>query len=152
MPLLQEHVGYPVIARVDEEALHSADLAIDGMDLVPRPYLVVTKRNNVLDHSPRVFWHWHVADVDKPARAHGFVCFAAALRRSACHVIRFDREVSNDPEPRRSRLGIPGVAVIVRSLAWLIARQLHGAARCRDGRRLGSRARTHAWRDGRTLS
>src|SRR6185312_4363562 len=49
MPLLEQHVGHPVIARVDEEALHLPDLTIDGVDLVPGPHLLLTHRNNVFE-------------------------------------------------------------------------------------------------------
>jgi hypothetical protein len=45
-------VGHPVIARIDKEAAHPPDLAIDGMDPIPWPHLVLTHRNNVFDERP----------------------------------------------------------------------------------------------------
>jgi hypothetical protein len=47
--LLEQHGGHPVIARADQEALHPPDLAIDGVDPVPGPHLVLTHRNNVFE-------------------------------------------------------------------------------------------------------
>src|SRR5262245_23385291 len=47
--LLEQHVGHPVIARADEEALHPPDLTIDGVDRVPGPHLLLTHRNNVFE-------------------------------------------------------------------------------------------------------
>src|SRR5215831_6542758 len=49
VPLLEQHVGHPVIARVDEEALHPPDLTIDGVDLLPGPHLLPTHRDNVFE-------------------------------------------------------------------------------------------------------
>src|SRR6516165_5959035 len=49
VPLHKQHVGHPVIARVDEEALHPPDLTIEGIDPVPGPHLLLTHRNNVFE-------------------------------------------------------------------------------------------------------
>ena len=67
VPLLEQHVGHPIVARVDEEALHPPDLTIDGVDRVTGPHLVLTQRNNVFDHRPAVSWRGHGADVHELA-------------------------------------------------------------------------------------
>ncbi len=36
MPLLQEHVGYVLVGRVDDESLDSPDVAVGGMDVLAR--------------------------------------------------------------------------------------------------------------------
>ena len=77
MPLLEQHMGHPVIAGIGEEALHPPDLTIDGMDTVTGPHLYLTLRNNVLgDHSPV---YRLAADVDELPRADGCVCLATAV-------------------------------------------------------------------------
>src|SRR6201989_3181735 len=42
-------MGHPVVARVDEEALYLPDFTIDGVDLGPRPHLLLTHRNYVFE-------------------------------------------------------------------------------------------------------
>ncbi len=69
VPLLEQHVGHPVVTRIDEEALHPPDLAVDGVDRVTGPHLVLTQRNNVFDHRPAVSWRGHGAGVDELSRA-----------------------------------------------------------------------------------
>ena len=49
VPLLEQHVGHPVVVRVDEEALYLPDFTIDGVDLGPRPHLLLTHRNYVFE-------------------------------------------------------------------------------------------------------
>src|SRR5262249_1398048 len=49
VPLLEQHVGPPVLVWVDEEALPLPDLTIDGVDPVPGPPLLLTHRNNVFE-------------------------------------------------------------------------------------------------------
>ena len=47
----RKEVSIPIssVTRVDEEALHLPDLTIDGVDPGPRPHLLLTDRNNVLE-------------------------------------------------------------------------------------------------------
>ena len=52
MPLLKQHMGHLVIVWIDEEALHPADLAIEGMDMLTRAHLCFTHRNNIFDDGP----------------------------------------------------------------------------------------------------
>jgi hypothetical protein len=70
-------MGYPVIGRIDEAALHSPDLTIGGMDMVTGPHLCLTQRNNVLNDHPPVYRRG--PGIDKLARADDYVCLAAAV-------------------------------------------------------------------------
>src|SRR5580700_6940530 len=49
VPLREQHMGHPPIPRADVEALHPADLTVDGMDRVPGPHLYLTQRDDVLE-------------------------------------------------------------------------------------------------------
>ena len=62
MPLLEEHVSHPAIARVDKEALHPPDLAIDGKDTVTGSHLCLPHGDNVFTYRPLVFQHGADAD------------------------------------------------------------------------------------------
>jgi hypothetical protein len=55
MPLREQHMSHPVIARVDREAPHPADLAIDGKDTVTGSHLGLTHRDIVFADRPLVF-------------------------------------------------------------------------------------------------
>jgi hypothetical protein len=52
MPLPEQHVGNPVVLRIDEQALHQADLTIEGMDVLTGTHLYFTRRDNLLDNEP----------------------------------------------------------------------------------------------------
>ena len=52
MPLPEQHVGNPVGLRIDEQALHQADLTIEGMDVLTGTHLCFTRRDNLLDNEP----------------------------------------------------------------------------------------------------
>ena len=52
MALLEQHVGHVMIARVDEEPLDLADLAVHGMDVVTGTDLCFTHGDDVLDGDP----------------------------------------------------------------------------------------------------
>src|SRR5262249_10660893 len=52
MPLLQQHVGHVLVVRVDEEPLHPADLAIDGMDMLAVTDLCFAVGDHLLDEGP----------------------------------------------------------------------------------------------------
>ena len=67
-------MGHPVIVRIDQEAPHPPDLTVDGMDLVPGPYLVLTHRNNVFDERPPAFRN--VPEILEPT-ANGRQCVTA---------------------------------------------------------------------------
>src|SRR5262245_17776341 len=54
MPLLEQHVGHSVITRVDEEPLHSPDLTIGGVDVLPGTHVCLAHRNDVLDDHSRM--------------------------------------------------------------------------------------------------
>src|SRR3974390_2195417 len=62
MPLLEQHMSHPAIARVDKEALHPPDLAIDGMDPVAGSHICLPHGDNVFTYRPLVFRHEADAD------------------------------------------------------------------------------------------
>jgi len=49
MPLLEQHVGHPVVVRVDQEALDPPDLTVEGMDGITAVHVCLTQRDNVLE-------------------------------------------------------------------------------------------------------
>ena len=53
MPLPEQHVGHPVVARVDQEALHLSDLTVQSMDVVTVADFCFPQRNHILDASAR---------------------------------------------------------------------------------------------------
>ena len=50
-------MSHPAIARVDKEAPHPAELAIDGKDTVTGSHLGLTHRDIVVADRPLVFLH-----------------------------------------------------------------------------------------------
>jgi len=87
MPLLEQHVSHPAIARANDETLHPPDLAIDGMDSVAGSHLCLTDRDNVFDYRPRMFGHGADAD-ELGGAADGGVCgVAGALFQEAADEI-----------------------------------------------------------------
>ena len=59
MPLLEQHVGHAVVARIHQEALHLPDLTIQGMDVLAAANFCFTQRNHILDIGPRGVWYAH---------------------------------------------------------------------------------------------
>src|SRR5437773_3031315 len=49
MPLLEQHVGHPVVVRIDQEALDPPDLTVEGMDGLTPVHACLTQRDNVLE-------------------------------------------------------------------------------------------------------
>ena len=94
VPLLEQHVGHPVVARVDEEALYPPDLAVDGVDRVTGPHLVLTQRNNVFDHRPEVSWRYG-ADVHELA-ADGGQCVTAGAAVCQARVFQARTDDASD--------------------------------------------------------
>ena len=85
MALLEQHVAHPVIARVDEEALHPPDVPIDGMDTVTGAELYLAARDNVLNDRPPVYWLGAYAGAEEIARA-GWCVF---LNAGGAHKVPF---------------------------------------------------------------
>jgi len=52
MPLPDQHVGNPVVVRIDEQAPHPPDLTIESMNVVTGTHLCSTRRDNLLDDEP----------------------------------------------------------------------------------------------------
>src|SRR6266702_7781375 len=50
MPLLEQHVGHPVVVRVDQEALDPPDLTVEGMDGITAVHVCLTQRDNILEN------------------------------------------------------------------------------------------------------
>ena len=50
MPLPEQHVGHPVVIRIDLAAVHPPDLPVEGMDGLPAVDVCLAPRNNVLDN------------------------------------------------------------------------------------------------------
>ena len=48
MPFPEQHVGHPVVVRIDPAAMHSPDLTVEGMDRLTAVDICLTQRNNVL--------------------------------------------------------------------------------------------------------
>ena len=49
MPFFEQHVGQPVVARIDQEALHLPDLTVEGMDVLTMADFCFAQRNYVFD-------------------------------------------------------------------------------------------------------
>src|SRR5262245_1158003 len=49
VPLPQEHMGGPAVARIDHETLYPPDLTIDGMDRLTGTHVRLPHRHDVLD-------------------------------------------------------------------------------------------------------
>jgi hypothetical protein len=52
MPRPEQHVGHPVVVRIDEQALHPPDLTVESMDVLTGTHLCFTRRDNLLDNEP----------------------------------------------------------------------------------------------------
>src|SRR5690348_10790070 len=48
VPFPEQHVGHPVVARIDLAAVHSPDLTVEGVDGLTALDVCLTQRNNVL--------------------------------------------------------------------------------------------------------
>ena len=78
-------MAHPVIARVDEEALHPPDLPIDGMDTVTGAELYLAPRDNVLNDRSPVYRLGAYAGAEEIARA-GWCVF---LNAGGAHKVPF---------------------------------------------------------------
>jgi len=87
MALLEQHVAHPVIARVDEEALHPPDVPIDGMDTVTGAELYLAPRDNVLNDRSPVYRLGAYAGAEEIARVGWRVCLTATA--DAPHKVPF---------------------------------------------------------------
>ena len=50
MPFPEQHVGHPVVVRIDLAAMHPPDLTVEGMNGLTALDVGRTQRNNVLDN------------------------------------------------------------------------------------------------------
>ena len=48
VPLLEEHVGHVVVAGIDDEPFHMADLTVGGMDAIAAAHRHLTQRDGVV--------------------------------------------------------------------------------------------------------
>jgi hypothetical protein len=78
MPLLEQHVGYMVIARIYEEALYLPDLTIKSMFGLTATYFCFTQRDNVVDDDRRAVSQAH-ADSHAGGRTSGPQATGAAV-------------------------------------------------------------------------
>ena len=49
MPFVKQHVGQPVVVRIDQEALQPPDLTVEGMDVLSVADFCFAQRNDVFD-------------------------------------------------------------------------------------------------------
>src|SRR5580693_3060634 len=49
MPLLEQNVGHLVVARIDHEAMHLSDGAVEGTDMIAVTQVCLTQRDRVVD-------------------------------------------------------------------------------------------------------
>ena len=48
-PSPEQHVGHLTVARIDHEALHLADFAVSGVDMLAVAHLGLAHRNDIVD-------------------------------------------------------------------------------------------------------
>src|SRR5215472_7313278 len=69
VPLLEQHVGHVVVAQVDDEPFHVADLAVGGMGAIAAAHLHLAQRNGVVGDGLRDPGDYVPFDPGGPAQA-----------------------------------------------------------------------------------